>query len=635
MDYEKHREYRFQVQVHDNGEETPLVGFADVVVPVKNANDNPPVFSPRRAATISMTELVKRGTVLITVQANDADNDKLEYRIESGGDSNLEIGASTGVVKITTKGTPSFDRNQHQYMLNISASDGIHKDYFALQININDVNDHAPVFKKCTLYRPSVLEQSPVGTYVERVTATDLDRGRNGEIEYELQEPQQEQGALVAPAFTIDNSTGEITTNRIFNREMKSSYIVLVIALDGGHGRSTAERNSASCQLEIKVADINDHAPVFSNPRYDISIAEDTVVGQVVIEVSAQDSDEGPNAEIEYSIKQASLTPEFKIDPDTGAISLALSLIGKSQDWYKFQVEARDKGVRPNSDTIEIDINVRPSNPPRFKKSSYTARLSEDVSAGSEVLTVEAMSQAKFDSTLAFPSGKIYYSLLPGNFPSTNKPKTFTIDPETGIIKTSRLLDYERLRRYDLVVRAKDERGMTSNAKVRIEVYDVNDNSPIFITNYEYGKVAENKAPGQIVEQVNATDLDAGKNGRVTYSLVDGPISRMFNIDSITGIIKTSVSFDREQTPRVIFNVRATDGATPPLDNSVAVTVQITDANDNPPVFQYKRYSKTITEDVKVGAIVLEVEARDEDVGENARLNYYIVSGELFCFIVF
>ena len=298
-------------------------------------------------------------------------------------------------------------------------------------------------------------------------------------------------------------------------------------------------------------------------------------------------------------------------------------------------MEARDKGVRPNSDTIEIDINVRPSNPPRFKKSSYTARLSEDVSAGSEVLTVEAVSQAKFDSTLAFPSGKIYYSLLPGNFPSTNKPKTFTIDPETGIIKTSRLLDYERLRRYDLVVRAKDERGMTSNAKVRIEVYDVNDNSPIFITNYEYGKVAENKAPGQIVEQVNATDLDAGKNGRVTYSLVDGPISRMFNIDSITGIIKTSVSFDREQTPRVIFNVRATDGATPPLDNSVAVTVQITDANDNPPVFQYKRYNKTITEDVKVGAIVLEVEARDEDVGENARLNYYIVSGELFCFIVF
>ena len=591
-------------------------------MPVKNANDNPPVFAPRHASTISISELIKSGTVLITVQASDADDDKLEYQIESGGDSNFEIGARTGVVQITTKGIPSFDQQQHQYLLNISASDGLHKDYFSLQINIDDVNDNAPLFKSCAMYRPSVLEQLPVGTYVARVTATDLDRGRNGEIEYELQEPQQEQGVLVDPAFAIDNSTGEITTNLIFNREMKNSYIVLVIALDGGHGRSTAERNSASCQLEIKIEDINDHTPVFSNPRYDISIAEDTAVDQVIIEVSAQDADEGTNAEIVYSIKQASLTPEFKIDQETGAISLARSLIGKSQDWYKFQVEARDKGDRPNSDTIEIDINVRPSNPPRFKKSSYTARLSEDVSAGSEALTVKAVSQV--DTT---GSGKIYYSLLPGNFPSTNKPKTFTIDPETGVIKTSRLLDYERLRQYDLVVRAKDERGMTSNAKVQIEVYDVNDNSPIFITNYEYGKVAENKLPGQIVEQVNATDLDAGKYGQVTYSLVDSAESRMFAIDPISGIIKTKVSFDRERTPRVTFNVRASDGASPPLDNSVAVTVQITDANDNPPVFQYERYNKTVTEDVKVGAIVLEVEARDKDVGENARLNYYIVSG--------
>ena len=140
------------------------------------------------------------------------------------------------------------------------------------------------------------------------------------------------------PAFRIDNATGEISTNRIFNREQKSSYIVLVIALDGGHGRSTAERNSASCQLEIKIEDINDHVPVFSNPSYDISISEDTSIDQVVIEVSAQDADEGTNAEIVYSIKQASLTPEFKIDPNTGAISVAQSLIGKNQDWYKFHV---------------------------------------------------------------------------------------------------------------------------------------------------------------------------------------------------------------------------------------------------------------------------------------------------------
>lgn len=102
----------------------------------------------------------------------------------------------------------------------------------------------------------------------------------------------------------------------------------------------------------------------------------------------------------------------------------------------------------------------------------------------------------------------------------------------------------------------------------------------------------------------------------------------MFTIDPLSGIIKTKVRFDREQTPRVNFNVRASDGASPPLENLVAVTVQVTDANDNPPVFIYEKYNKTVSEDIKVGAIVLEVEARDKDVGENARLNYYIVSGK-------
>jgi len=359
---------------------------------------------------------------------------------------------------------------------------------------------------------------------------------------------------------------------------------------------------------------------VFSNPRYDISIAEDTSVDQVVIEVSAQDADEGSNAEIVYSIKQATLTPEFKIDSKTGAISVARSLIGKNQDWYKFQVEARDKGTRPNFDSIEIDINVRSSNPPRFLRTSYTARLSEDLDAGSEILTVQAVNQGS-------QKGKIYYSLLPGNLPATNKPKTFTVDSETGVIKTSKLLDYEKLKKYDLIVIAQDERGMKSNVKVDIRIYDQNDNSPIFITSYEYGKVAENKAPGQVVEQVNATDLDSGKYGQVTYSLDKSPESEMFEIDPITGKIKTRVRFDREKTPRVTFNVRAQDGATPPLDNSVAVTVQITDVNDSPPIFLYKRYKKVVREDIKFGSNVLEIEARDKDVGENARLNYYIVSG--------
>jgi len=255
LDYEKHKEYRFQVRVFDNGD-TPLSDIADVVIPIKNTNDNPPVFKPNSAVR-SMAELIKSGTVIMSVQASDPDEDEITYVIEKSGDQNFEVGRKTGVVQVTTKGAPTFLK--YEYMLNISAYDGLHKDYFALRITIDDVNDNSPEFGSCSIYKPTVLEQAPTGTYVMTVTATDKDRGRNGEIEYELQEPQRELGAVSEPSFKIDNSTGEITTNRIFNREAKSSYIVLVIALDGGHGSSTAERNSASCQLEIKIEDINDH----------------------------------------------------------------------------------------------------------------------------------------------------------------------------------------------------------------------------------------------------------------------------------------------------------------------------------------------------------------------------------------
>lgn len=239
-------------------------------------------------------------------------------------------------MRITTKSAPTF--LQDQFVLKIAASDGVNKGYYTLTILIEDVNDNNPVFRQCSAYQPMVKEQAPVGTSVIKVTAIDSDRGRNGEVEYEIREPQRGAGQVSTPGdFRIDNTTGLITTNRVFDREIKRSYIILVIALDGGHSRSPAERNSASCQLEIDIEDINDHKPIFSVQKYDISIAENTPVDSVVLEVSAHDNDEGKNAQLMYSIKQAELTPDFSIDERTGSISVAKSLIGKDNR-YSFQV---------------------------------------------------------------------------------------------------------------------------------------------------------------------------------------------------------------------------------------------------------------------------------------------------------
>ena len=621
LDYDTISEYRFQVKVKDTGDNTHT-GVADVVINVANVNDNAPKFTPD-SGVVSIVENIQRGTIVITVQAQDLDGDAIKYDFSSKDNSNFEIGKDNGVVRITTINNPLFSRDD--YILNITASDGINIGYFTLKVVVEDVNDNSPVFRKCSQYFPVVSEQMPINTKVIQVTATDLDRGRNGEVEYDIQEPQKgaNPNKVSVSDFKIDNTTGVISTNKVFDREMKSSYIVLIIALDGGHGRDPAERNSASCQLEIQIEDINDHNPIFSVQKYDISIAENTPVDSVVLEVSAQDQDEGKNALVTYSIKQSILTPSFKIDSNSGVIMVAESLIGK-QDKYSFQVLATDSGTPSTSSNIEVVIYVQPSNPPKFTTVSFKAFIREDIKPGEKVLKVEAVSQVEGDT-----ENKIFYSILPGNLPSTNKPPTFIVDSASGEIKVAKILDYETLNSYVLTVSAVDQRGMKTNAKVYIQITDVNDNTPLFVlSTYEFGKVAEGKSAGVLVEQVNATDADSDLNGKVMYSLEPSAESDMFSIDSVTGQIRTKVVFDREVTPKLTFNVKAEDQALDKrLSSVVYVTIQVTDINDNEPYFEKKSYNETLDENKKVGSKIVELLAKDEDAGEHSKLNYYIISG--------
>lgn len=621
LDYDIINEYRFQVKVYDTNLH-PQTGVADVVITLLNVNDNAPKFKPN-SGTYPITEFIARGTILLTVQAQDLDGDQITYAIDEGDKMNFEIGAKSGVVQITAKTNPIFIHDT--YKLKISASDGINKGYYMLTVEIEDVNDNNPIFTQCSRYNPSVAEQASVGTIVIKVTAQDTDRGRNGEVEYEIREPQRVKAqASSLSDFKIDNTTGVITTNMIFDREIKNRYILLVIALDGGHSRSPAERNSASCQLEIVINDINDHKPIFSVPSHDISISETDPIGKEVLKVSAHDEDQGKNSEIDYSIKQGELTPQFEIDRQTGSITVAMELIGK-QTLYSFQVVATDKGFHPQSSNIEIDIHVTPSNPPRFEKSIYKKWITEDVPPGTLILTVSAFSQTKQNQN------KIFYSILPGNLPSTNKPPSFNVDSKTGEIRTGVKLDYETLKEYVLTLNAVDELGMKSNTKVFIYVEDRNDNSPNFmLSKYEFGKIAEGKSPGQIVEIVNATDADSGLNALIKYHLQPSRESDMFIINEDSGEIRTKVIFDREITPRVTFHVRAEDQAAPPelrLSSFVYVTIQVTDINDNPPGFTSTYYNKTVEENTAMESNVLEIKAEDKDAGENSRLNYYIISG--------
>ena len=173
----------------------------------------------------------------------------------------------------------------------------------------------------------------------------------------------------------------------------------------------------------------------------------------------------------------------------------------------------------------------------------------------------------------------------------------FTIDSR-GFIHTKTPLDYETTAHYMLNVTATDGGSPSSSAsaQVNITVVNVNDNVPVFVTSSQVSKVREDVAIGTHVIRLNATDAD-GKG--LTFKLASGNTGGTFKIHSSTGLITVAAKLDREKIEQYILAVKATD----PDGQSVTynATINITDVNDNAPVFKNNSYSKEIMENLQPG----------------------------------
>lgn len=130
---------------------------------------------------------------------------------------------------------------------------------------------------------------------------------------------------------------------------------------------------------------------------------------------------------------------------------------------------------------------------------------------------------------------------------------------------------------------------------------DHNDNSPVFISS---GPVTVNEAAssGDAIYTFSATDADEGKAGNVQYHLKAG--SNYFSIGTNDGVLRVLRVFDRENPPpesTLQIEVVAADLGSPALSSSVIVLVEITDANDNTPVFVKTSFTERLDEDSTIG----------------------------------
>lgn len=212
----------------------------------------------------------------------------------------------------------------------------------------------------------------------------------------------------------------------------------------------------------------------------------------------------------------------------------------------------------------------------------------------------------------------------------------FDIDRITGSLVVARELDREAQSEYRLEVRALDTSAMnnpqSSATTVRVDIIDVNDNSPRWLQDPITIPINENTEVGTAVHNFTAFDADSDNNGELRYSLVkEYPKSNSFVIDYLTGTLILSSALDYEMIQEYTLIVKATDQAlntSERLSTTVTARIVVTDANDNVPKFVVPSTSTAfLSESTGVGMMVTHIVAVDSDSGDNGRVTYVISSG--------
>ncbi|XP_061571275.1 cadherin EGF LAG seven-pass G-type receptor 1 isoform X2 [Cololabis saira] len=463
-------------------------------------------------------------------------------------------------------------------------------------------------------YQVSVPENEPSGTRVITLKATDPDDGEAGRLEYSMEAIFDRRSD---DFFEIDPQMGSISTIQVLDREVKDTHVFKVTVTDNG-----TPKRQANSYLTVTVSDTNDHIPVFEQNDYRVSIRENVEVGFEVMTIRATDGDAPSNANMIYKIvNEDDLDSVFEIDPRNGLVRIGERPDRETRSQYKLIVEANDQGKDPGplsaSTTVHISVEDENDNYPQFSEKRYVLQVPENVAVNTKIIQVEATDKDEGNNA------KVHYSIISGNVKGQ-----FYIHSPTGVIDVINPLDYEMIREYNLRIKAQDGGRpplINGTGMVVVQVVDVNDNAPMFVSTPFQASVLENVPLGYSVIHIQAIDNDSGENARLEYRLTDTMPGFPFTINNSTGWITVNEELDRETTEFYTFGVEARDHGIPVMSSSASVSITVLDVNDNVPTFTEKTYSLKINEDAVVGTSVLTLTAVDRDV--NSVVTYQISSG--------
>ncbi|XP_017293900.1 protocadherin-15-like isoform X3 [Kryptolebias marmoratus] len=540
---------------HPDGTSSAMVNIV-----VTDVNDNDPVFSSSLPVNLTVIE-EQHHAYVGQVKATDPDlgaSGQVHYRLVNH-QTLFSINASGSI----WTAVPLDREVRGHYFLVVEASDGAEvprKSRLTLSVTVLDVDDNSPVFSQQS-YSVNLPENSPKDTVILQLKATDADLISN--LTYQIRAEGLDPEIL--QLFHIDPVTGKLSVLKALDYEAlngsEHTYTFTVEALD-----TKGSMPPGLTSVTVRVLDMNDFAPVFSQSVYRGMVAPNAVKGTIITTVMANDSDPAgtPAGIVRYKVDQEAYPYSasiFEVNQVTGHVVTKVNLNEEPNLKFILVVVAYDHGepVKQNKTVVEITV-LQPSIIPVFTQEEYRfPPVSEEAAVGTLVGVIMA----------AAVNQTIVYSIVEGN-----DGDMFTLNETTGEISTAKPLDYETNSSYVLKVEADSMRVVSSNlrapsksntAKVMIDVQDENDHPPVFTRPLYIGGVAEDAKTFTSVLQVQALDKDTGNYSSMMYRLVFPPpagkeVSKDgFVIEPYSGVVKTAIMYRNMRRSYFKFEVVATD----------------------------------------------------------------------------
>ncbi|XP_061923839.1 protocadherin Fat 3a isoform X6 [Entelurus aequoreus] len=619
LDHEFIKEYHFKVLATVRQNKLDSVTSVDVDVKVLDLNDNKPSFETN-SYEVTVFEGIPIGTKIIQVQAHDLDsgaNGQVTYSlgtlIQSEHDSDELIrmfGVDSNTGWISSQKNLDHESNP-SYTFTVIASDLGEtislSSTTTIKVAVSDINDNPPIFLE-QQYIGTVKESDPPGEVVTVLNTRDNDSSAiNRQVSYHIT------GGNYRGVFALGLVQGEwkMYVKGPLDREECNHYIINVTSSDGLF--------FSQATVEVTVTDANDNNPVCDQARYTALIPENLPVDNVLLKVGATDADVGINAWIQYSLHGRG-SHDFSINPDTGEVKSSVTLDREVTSNYWLVAQATDGGGRWCRAEVQVEVTDVNDNPPIFTLQQYTASVYEDTATKAPLTRIQAI-----DPDEAGPGRTVVYSL------ADSAEGSFSIDKTSGIIILERILDREIQPSYQITVCASDQglpMPLSSVVNVTITVLDINDNPPVFERRDWLVTIPEDVGMGTKILTVYAASKDIGTNAEINYSIRSGNEHGKFIIHPHTGAITVAEFLDYETCKDYFLTLEARDGGTPPLSAITTVNINLTDVNDNSPMFSRELYTAVVSEEASIGESIVQLSAEDTDSQLNGEILYSIVSGD-------